>query len=285
MDQPTKKYIKCTNSVEACRAISEEGTPEIYGSDYFDFWGDYEVIVREGSPTIHVGGPTIIKVFGSSTPVIIANLSGEPIIETYDNSSPVISSFYGNHPTLIAHDHSTPLCTARVLGNVSVKAYDFSKVSTPGPNKVLESSKTATIRYFGHPLHLVEGDAKVLCLDTDSPIDWVNFFELQVVDEDYVYLYKALDQDFCARYMNFRYLPGTVVEAPDWDPTIECGGGLHFSPTPQQALTFNTFAEKFVACKVKLSEMIVHSKGIIPEKVKAPRVYEIFEVDLNGQRV
>jgi hypothetical protein len=51
------------------------------------------------------------------------------------------------------------------------------------------------------------------------------------------------------------------------------------------AKLFHGKATNFVACKVKLSEILVHPEGNYPEKVKAPRVYEIFEVNIDGKRI
>ena len=38
----------------------------------------------------------------------------------------------------------------------------------------------------------------------------------------------------------------------------ECGGGLHFAGSPVAALEFNETATRYVACPVRLDEIVVH---------------------------
>ena len=52
------------------------------------------------------------------------------------------------------------------------------------------------------------------------------------------------------------------------------------------ALEFNATAARFVACPVKLSEIVVHKNAQYPNKVKAPRICApVYEVDLDGERI
>lgn len=84
-----------------------------------------------------------------------------------------------------------------------------------------------------------------------------------------------------------NHAPGSKPEAPDWDDgKAECGGGLHFSPHPVMALEFNSKATRFVACSVRVSEIVVHQDAQYPNKVKARRVARpVFEVDRDGEPV
>jgi len=101
-----------------------------------------------------------------------------------------------------------------------------------------------------------------------------------------VVLFKAVDANFCSKWRSFSYLPGTAPECDDWDPGRECGGGLHFSPSPRAALEFfDPPNRRFVACREVLKEIIVHADGEYPQKVKSRRVLEIWEVDIDGQRI
>jgi hypothetical protein len=172
---------------------------------------------------------------------------------TFDSSSPI----------LVSRDSSSP----HVKGNVEVTS----------------ESDLVVIRAIEEMPKVTGVYKELLRLTSNDPIEWCKFFDLPIVDEEFVTLYKALDENFCSRWNKFCYLPGTTVEAPDWDPNKECGGGLHFSPSPRMAKEFNWEATKFVACKVKVNEVLVHLNGEYPEKVKAPRVYEIFEVDIDGK--
>lgn len=55
------------------------------------------------------------------------------------------------------------------------------------------------------------------------------------VEGETAYLYKALNE----RWTTDRgtdYSPGSTPSADDWRDDRECGGGLHFGPTPAHAL-------------------------------------------------
>lgn len=85
-----------------------------------------------------------------------------------------------------------------------------------------------------------------------------------------------------------NYTPGTSPTAPDWDGgEAECGGGLHFSPAPAMTLEFHSKAKKFVACPIKLKDIVVHPDGSYPHKIKAKGVTggKCYEVDREGKTV
>ena len=83
-------------------------------------------------------------------------------------------------------------------------------------------------------------------------------------------VYKAVGEDFKSA-RGADYSPGTVPVAGDWDGgKSECGGGLHFSPHPMDAILFDEDAKKFVACKVRLADMRAPNSGDkFPHKIKA----------------
>lgn len=53
------------------------------------------------------------------------------------------------------------------------------------------------------------------------------------------------------------YSPGSAPEAADWEPDGQCGGGLHFSPYPMQALMYHDFGPdtRFLAVGVRVDEL------------------------------
>jgi hypothetical protein len=116
--------------------------------------------------------------------------------------------------------------------------------------------------------------------------DWCDYYGV-TVKRGIATLYKAVGGNFESSYRTeFLYTPGTKPSAPDWDGgQAECGGGLHFSPSPGLALQFSD-GPRFVACPVKVNEIVVHKNAMYPNKIKAPRVYgAIYEVDVNGEPV
>jgi hypothetical protein len=105
-------------------------------------------------------------------------------------------------------------------------------------------------------------------------------------------LFKAVDDSWRGPHgSTVSYEPGSTPEAPDWDGgKQECGGGLHFSPSPMHAAAFWPFDRRnnvrFVACPVRVDQLAIHPGGMQPDKVKAPRVCNpVFEVDVHGDRI
>ncbi|MDE1871723.1 MAG: hypothetical protein KGI06_05800 [Candidatus Micrarchaeota archaeon] len=95
-----------------------------------------------------------------------------------------------------------------------------------------------------------------------------------------VVLYKAVRDDYRSA-RGFLYQPGTQVEAPDWDGGAhECGGGLHLSPCPEMAKSFDSNATRILAVTVIVTDLTV---GPMPlaclHKIKARRIVEIKEVE------
>jgi hypothetical protein len=64
------------------------------------------------------------------------------------------------------------------------------------------------------------------------------------------------------RFTGYRL--GEKAVAPDWDPSPECGGGLHASPDPYTTLNYQG-GDVVVGCWAPLSEVVC-----IGDKVKAP---------------
>jgi hypothetical protein len=115
--------------------------------------------------------------------------------------------------------------------------------------------------------------------------DWCDYYGV-AVRRGIATLYKALNADFTSP-QGFSYTPGTKPEAPDWDGgKQECGGGLHFSPSPAMARAFHAEAKKYAACPVRLSDIAIHPNGDYPEKCKAREVCgPIYEVNEDGDRI
>jgi hypothetical protein len=118
----------------------------------------------------------------------------------------------------------------------------------------------------------------------DSPKDWCEYYGV-AVKRGIAVLYKALNADFTSPHQ-FSYSPGTTPEAPDWDGgKQECGGGLHFSPSPAMAREFHREAVKYVACPVALKDIAIHPNGDYPQKCKARAACQpIYEVNEDGEK-
>jgi len=243
--------------------------------------GQTLVIVRgNGRFVINKGSPRMVS-RGQSSPTMESWGQSSPRMESWEQSSPTMVSWGQSSPTMVSWEQSSPTMVSweqsSVTGEVGrfaqprIWRHDQSQVSIPGA-VILEVPKIKTAA------------------------DWCDFYEVEVrkggnlardlAGQDVAILFKALDKDFQS-YHRFTYTPGTAPAAPDWDGgQRECGGGLHFSPHPRMAEEFEPNAERYVACPVLVSEIVVHPDGMYPQKVKAPRVCApCWEVDGNGERV
>jgi hypothetical protein len=90
-------------------------------------------------------------------------------------------------------------------------------------------------------------------------------------------LYKSVQPDNTDFYSGKIKYEG-IVECPDWDPdkNIQCGGGLHLSPTPELTQKYNQ--GKILKCEVALKDIVVYPPDIT--KVRCRKVEVIEEVKI-----
>jgi hypothetical protein len=118
---------------------------------------------------------------------------------------------------------------------------------------------------------------------------WCEYYGVTVAD-GVATLYKGVNDDYRSAQASANggdYTPGTIPVALDWDGgDLECGGGLHFSPTALHTLQFTADAKRFVACPVKVSDIVVHHPAQYPSKVKARGCCApVYEVDRYGKPI
>ena len=149
-------------------------------------------------------------------------------------------------------------------------------------------SKFATAHIHGQKVKC-KGGVQVKVPEIATMKEWCEFYGVDV-KRGIAVVFKAVDNDYStanARPKKIFYTPGSKPTAPDWDGgRQECGGGLHFSPTPGHALDFNREAKRFIACPVKVSEIKIVKNPHYPEKIKAPGVcVPCWEVDRCGKAI
>jgi len=170
----------------------------------------------------------------------------------------------------------------RAYGSSQVRACDSSQVRACDSSQVT-ASKQVAVTVHGKKSK-VTGGVRIDYLQPATVKEWLANYNIKV-EKGVVVLYKGLDKNFMSPNGG-NYTPGTTPSAPDFAPEPECGKGLHFSPIPAMTLRFNAEAVKFVACPVKVSDIILHLNAEYPDKVKAPRVYKpCWEVDIHGNKV
>jgi len=190
----------------------------------------------------------------------------------WESSQPHVEARGSSQPHVEAWGSSQPHVVARAYVQASLRGRGIVATATAKVALLLSGGAKAT-----------GGQQTTLAIDT--PADWCDYYGVEVTD-DVAILYKALNDDFTSP-RGMSYAPGTIPEAPDWDGLAsECGGGLHFSPTPAMAFDFHSSATRFAACPVRLSDLVVHPDPQYPQKIKGRACCApCYEVDRQGHAV
>ena len=154
---------------------------------------------------------------------------------------------------------------------------------------------SATAQHIGShvAVHLHSGAVKVtggVIIDHTGVSDfegaqWAAYHALADADGHAV-VYKAVSPELEAGQSHrlTAYPIGETVAAPDWDPRKACGNGLHFSPTPRQALRYyqgpDSTKARYLACRVVLDTLVP-----LDDKCKAPSCEVLHEVTIDGEAV
>jgi hypothetical protein len=158
-------------------------------------------------------------------------------------------------------------------GSSSVVARESSSVEARGSSRV-EAADFVAVHKQSERAAIKGGVVIDITGVYKDPKLWLAYHGIKPV-RGFVTLYKAVDEDYLSGY-GTSYAPGTKPSAPDWDPGEFCGNGLHFSPTPLDTRRYSS-APVFVACKVRVSEMV-----LLHDKVKAPRCTVLGVCDEKG---
>jgi hypothetical protein len=120
-----------------------------------------------------------------------------------------------------------------------------------------------------------------------TPQDWCDYYGVSVKDGIAI-LYKGVNTNFMS-YRGGDYTPGTMPRVEKFKPEPECAPGvLYFSPSPRHTHQFVVDVSKtrYLACPVRLEDIVTHPNGEYPEKVKAIGVCApVYEVTIDGDIV
>ena len=242
---------------------------------------DEAVLLVSGSFEVETTGDPHIVVSAGVELRVVARESSQPRVVAWESSQPRVVAWESSQPRVVAWESSQPRVEARESSQPRVVARGYAQLSVIG-RVIAECAAKVSV--------LIQGDAEVqggqqTRIEINTPTDWCDYYGIEVKDS-VATLYKAVGDDFRSPH-GIAYTPGTQPEALDWDGgSKECGGGLHFSPVPTMARSFNPDAKRFVACPVALSDIAVHPDGMYPEKCKAARVCApCFEVDEDGEPI
>jgi len=183
----------------------------------------------------------------------------------------------------VAWESSQPHVEARGSSQPHVECSGYCQLSISG-NATVRATPTNAILSDG--VAAIEGGIVIVRPQTTTAELWCTEYGVGVEDGVAI-VYKGVNDDFRSPHGGI-YTPGSIPVADDWDGgNDECGGGLHFSPTPLATKNFYDSATRFVACPVALSAMRPpKATDEYPSKIKASGCCApVYEVDRYGRRV
>ena len=244
-------WRKVRTNAELAKVLEAGDYADIVGTGFFDVGG---------SATVRASGSATVSASGSAT----VRASGSATVSAY-GSATVIA--YGS-ATVRAYGSAT----VRASGSATVRASGSATVSASGYVAVHRLSMRSTIT----------GGVVITPPDLTDAKNWCEFYGVEV-NRGYATLYKAVRDDYVSRN-GFAYTPGAKLSAPDWRADNDCGGGLHFSPRAFMALAYHE-GPRFVACKVKVADLVVIGDAGSADKVKAPACSVLYECDQDGNKI
>jgi hypothetical protein len=298
--------IRVTTQEELDAALkrSNNGTKALVlltGGGAFSVTG--ATVTAYGSSTVRAYGSSTVRAYGSSTVTAYGSstvrASGSSTVTAYDSST--VTAY--DSSTVTAYDSSTVTAygssTVRAYGSSTVTAYGSSTVTAYGSSTVT-AYDSSTVTAYGSstvtaskwvavslqsPTATANGGVIIRIPKPATPAEWCEFHGV-TTNDGVAILFKGVDAEFRSP-KRMLYTPGTVPVAENWDGMArECGGGLHFSPTPHHTLEFTHDAKRFVACPVRLEDIVVHPDGEYPQKIKARCCCApVWECDIDGNRI
>ena len=178
-----------------------------------------------------------------------------------------------------------------ICGNSTVRAYDNSTVTAYGNSTVraygnsvsIEAFMLAVVIMIGCVCKIKTRNKSVTVIKnkiaTYTKKDFINIYGADA--DGNVTLYKSVNPETGCDFYTGKIKYKGVVTCPDWnsDNTIECGEGLHLSPLPELALSYNQ--GKLLKCKVHKNDFVVYAENI--SKVRCKKVTVIGEYKANAK--
>ena len=271
-------WIDCADQASAEAAL-KEGKPVRLVS------GKFNLSISIGEAMLHVeaAADLSLEARGSSQPRVVARGSSQPRVVAWDSSQPRVEAWDSSQPRVEAWGSSQPRVEAWGSSQPRVEARGYAQLSIFG-RVVARCAATVSVLIEGTRAK-VSGGHKVRAKKSTAA-EWCAYYGV-AVKRGVAVLFKAVSDDFRTAQRHFEYRPGTAPSAPDWDGgKEECGGGLHFSPRPEMAREFDALATRFIACPVRLKDIVVHPEGQYPQKIKARGLCApCWEVDIDGEIV
>ncbi|MEU4590076.1 DUF7666 domain-containing protein [Micromonospora aurantiaca (nom. illeg.)] len=266
----TTSCITVTDQQQLDAALADASTTCVHVESERGVW----LRVSSGSATVEASGSATVEASGSAT----VRASGSATVEASGSATVEASGS----------------ATVEASGSATVRAYDSATVQAYGTTSV-HAHHYSTVTAGSHTaVHLHSGQATVTGgvlidvtqLDLTNPAAWCDHHGITVTDGKAV-LYKALGDDLTAGQEYGKptvYRVGDTVTCDDWSDTNDCGGGLHFSPTPHMASQYHYRATRWLAVEVDVATLRPITDGGTP-KAKAKSCRVLREVDSFGRLI
>jgi hypothetical protein len=284
--------IECRTTAEAEAAIAAGDVPVLIGDVHLSVSANVRIICRGGKPHVVARGssqPHVVA-WESSQPHVVAWESSQPHVVAWESSQPHVVARGSSQPHVVAWESSQPHVVAWESSQPHVVAWESSQphvvakgcvqLHVRGAVAVIAAATVAILVSGGAPK--IEGGGFIQRVDRSTPEKWCEYYGVEV--RDGIALVGKLVRDDYRSYHGVTYAPGSTPVPEEWDPVVECGSGLHFSPVPVMAREFDLEGKRYLICPVALADMAVHPEGDYPHKCKASRVAEpLWEVDVKGE--
>ena len=255
------------------------------GSSRVVAWGSSRVVAR-GSSRVVARGSSRVDAWGSSS----VDARDSSRVDAWDSSR--VDAWGSSSVDAWGSSRVVARGSSRVdaWGSSSVDAWDSSRVDAWDSSRVdawdssrvdaWDSSRVVAGKYVAVHLHsqrvTLTGGVVIdmTAVDRSDPQTWADLHGARVT-RGRITVYKGVAADLRSAY-GVRYPIGETVTCDDWNPAAECGGGLHFSPSPTSTESYCT-PVRYLECTVKLADVVP-----LGDKIKAPACRVVREVDRWG---
>ena len=245
-----------------------------YGSSSVRAFGSSSVTAY-GSATVIAYGSASVTASGSAT----VTAHGSATVRAY-SSAPVDA--FGS-ASVIAHGSASVIA----FGSSSVTASGSATVHAYGSATVTASTCVAVHLHSARVTHT--GGVIIDCttIDETDPATWGDYHGA-TVEDGIVTLYKCLPQDLTsgrAWGKDTVWPTSGDITCDDFEPTDECGHGLHVSPSPSHAWAHleSEVRPRFLEVTASLDDIVPITGGTAKCKIKSCTV--VREVDVMGRPV
>ena len=238
-----------------------------------DVSGNAHVESVSGNAKIrHVRGEsTILVVHGNAK---VMSVSDDAQVESVSDDAQV-GHVHGNAKVMGVYDHAQ---VGSVYGYAMVSLYDYARVKRQLGVNAIAFVHSPDARVSG--AHVID----MTWTESHDPEMWAAHTTADVLDGEVV-LWKALGADLTSGEKFGRPVKwevGQEVSCDDWNPTPECGGGLHLSPHPYEAIMYREEATRMLKCSATMADIvpIIYNNDSYKCKVRSVRV--IAETNMDG---